>query len=263
MFAAKRRNKVLKSKQRTHASVSYHPFSQTERWVWLWCQAPAATRPWQSAPTGSPRSSGSQSHGPGSRAHAAGIPEGWSSPGWDHCSHSSCSGSQSPSGPERPARWALCPAQRSARQTRRHQRTYHLRLWTKKNSDTLVSPEKHSQCHFSADRLICKQHSQPWSDSREKKRKRTERKRESPLNTSFLRRFKQWTAMKCTDRKNGVVQKGWLATGMTQKRFLAFLPAILKFVFNYKFLPSRPIVIRSSTGILHLQWKGVGVLDIC
>lgn len=181
MFATKRHNEVLKTKLRPHVSVPYHPFSQTERWVWLWCPAPAATRPWQTAPTGSPRSNGSQSHGPHSRAHGAGIPEGWSSPGWGHCSHSSCSVSQSPSCPARPARWALCPGWRSARQTRRHQRTYHLCLWTKKNSDGLVSPEKHSQCHFSAERLICKQHSQHWSDSRGKtKKKKTERKRESP-----------------------------------------------------------------------------------
>lgn len=137
--------KVLKIPQQKLQYCSYHPFSQIERWVWLWCQVPVAIPQWQSVPTGWLRSSGSQSRDPHSRECGDGIPVGWFSPGSDHCSHFSCSVSRSLSGPPRPAWQALCPTQRSAQQTRRHQRTYHLHLQGKKKRRLIC---KHCNQHY-------------------------------------------------------------------------------------------------------------------
>lgn len=68
--------------------------------------------------------------------------------------------------------------------------------------------------------------------------------------------------MKCTGRKNAVAQKGWLNTGTTKRRFLPFLHAILKFMFNLwsKFSPSRCSVISNARTMLNLKWKGSGSL---
>lgn len=164
ILATKKHNKALKIPHQKLPYCSYHPFSQIERWAWLWCQVPVAIHRWQSVPTGWQRSSGSQSRDPHSRECGDGIPAGWFSLGSDRCSHFSCSASRSLSGPPRPARQALCPTQRSAQQTRRHQRTYHLHLQGKKRIWTMpLSSIGYSRCHFSAERLIRKHYNQHYA----------------------------------------------------------------------------------------------------